>query len=546
MFNWVRLYQIHGENSQKGEPVTIQATEFRRAAIPFQRRNWKTFYRLSLLGAIVVISGLLGACTVGPDFTRPAPLETKSYLPDNGVPNLSPGAGEPSQRLIVGQAIPAAWWRLFHSSSLDNVVRLAIAGSPTIEAAKARLAEAQQEVLQTQGAYYPQVDAGVSAERQKGPPFALGIRPSHDLPTFNLYSLGMAVSFAPDVFGLTARHVEQQRALAQIEAFHLEAAQLIVSGNTVREAIIVASARLQIDVVKAIITDDEKLLALAQQKYAAGKSARTDVLAAETRLENDHALLPSLQQQEAAAEDALAVLVGKPPAEWVPPAFDLTDFTLPADLLVSLPSALVRQRPDILAAEARLHAASATVGVADAEMYPNFTLSASGGTAALAATSLGNRSNLVWTLFGGLTAPIFHGGALAAQKQAAIDQFHFELALYRKTVLEGLGQVADLLRALDHDADLVQDRRHALEAAGATLDLQRLSYAAGKTDLSRLLDAERKYQQARLGYVPAKAQRYIDSNQFFVAMGGGWWENHALCGEPCSTPPDRQERSVKP
>lgn len=506
-------------------------------------REWKAFHRLAIIGALVVMAGLLGGCTVGPNFTRPATPEVKSYIPENTTPNLSPGAGEPAQHFAINQEIPAAWWRLFQSPPLDNVVQQAIDGSLTIEAAKAKLARAEQAVLQVQGAYYPQIDAGASAGRQRGPPIALGIRPSHDLPIFNLYSVGATVSFAPDVFGLTTRLVEEQKALAENQAYQLAAAQLAVTGNAVNEALMIASARLQIDAINTIVADDEKTLALVRQKFAAGKVSRTDTLTAEARLESDRAMLPPLRQQVAVAADALAILVGKSPAEWVSPAFDLTDFTLPADLPVSIPSALVRQRPDILAAEARLHAVSAAVGVADAQMYPNFTLSTSAGTAALSTSSLGNGSNLVWTLFGGLSAPIFNGGALTAQKQGAIDEFHSTLALYRQTVLEGLGQITDLLRALDHDAELVQAQRRALDASGAALDLQRLSYAAGKADLPRLLDAERNYQQANLGYIRAKTQRYLDSAQLFVAMGGGWWKDPSLCGD-CRMRPVPTEKSA--
>jgi len=377
----------------------------------------------------------------------------------------------------------------------------------------------------TRRSYAPQIDASASAERQKGPPFALGIRPSHDLPIYNLYSAGATASFTPDVFGLTGRRVEQQQALAQNQAYQLAAAQLAVTGNVVHQALIIAAARQQIAALEASITADEKTLALVRQKYTDGKLARTDLLTVQAQLANDRALLPPMRQEVAVAQDALAVLVGMAPASFSPPDFDLADFTLPAELPVGLPSALAERRPDILAAEARLHAASAAVGVADAQMYPNFTLSASVGTAALATHSLGGGSNLVWTLFGGLTAPIFHGGALTAQKRAAIDRFHAELALYRQTVLTGLGQVADLLRSLGHDAERVQAERQALDATGDALHLAQHRYALGKTGRLPLLDAERREQQQRVSYIQVRAQRYLDSAQLFVALGGGWWRD---------------------
>jgi NodT family efflux transporter outer membrane factor (OMF) lipoprotein len=341
---------------------------------------------------------------------------------------LTPGAGEPPQHLKIGQQIPAAWWGLFHSSALDSVVRQAIADSPTIEAAKATLAQAQQAVLQARGIYSPQLDFAASAERQRGPAFALGLQPGRALPVFNLYSLGPTVSFSPDVFGGSARRVEQQAALAQNQAFQLAAAQLSISGNAVTQALTIASIRLQTNAIEEIVANDEQTVALVQQKFEVGRSPRTDLLIAQSQLANDRALLPPLGQQLAAAEDALTVLVGKYPAEWSAPAFDLAEFTLPADLLVSLPSVLVRQRPDILAAEAQLDASSAAIGVAVAQLYPTITLSASVETAALAPGSLFQGSSLVWTVLAGLTAPVFHGGELEAQKRGAIGAFRASFA----------------------------------------------------------------------------------------------------------------------
>lgn len=496
----------------------------------------------------LVLAAALGGCTVGPNFVHPHPPKAAAYTSVATAPNLAPDAGEPAQRVIADQAVPAAWWQLFRSPPLDHLVRQAMANSPTIAAAQARLLQSQQAVAEARGAYRPQIDAAASAERQKGPPFALGIRPGHDLPTYNLYAAGATASFSPDVFGLTGRRVEQQQAMAQNQAYQLAAAQLAITGNVVRQALTLAAARWQIEALEATVGADERTLALVRQKYADGKLARTDVLAVQAQLENDRALLPPMRQQVAGAQDALALLVGEAPASFTPPVFDLVDFTLPAELPVGLPSALAERRPDILAAEARLHAASAAVGVADAQMYPSFTLSASVGTAALGTSSVGGGSNLVWTLFGGLTAPVFHGGALTAQKRAAIDRFHAELALYRQTVLTGLGQVADLLRALGHDAERVQAERQALDATGEALDLAQRRYAVGKTGRLPLLAAERRDQQQRVAYIRARVRRYLDSAQLFVALGGGWWRDAGAPGQrhnparqpPSATVPERR------
>lgn len=505
------------------QPIAI--SEMRTRSIQFRRRGNRNVV------ARGVLATLLAGCAAGPNFVPPAQPVGAAYTPRTTARQLAAGDSEPSQRLVVNQAIPATWWTLFRSPALDSLVQSAIASSPTTEAARARLAEAQEGVIEERGALYPQIDAGALAERQKGPPFALGLLRPRPVPTFNLYAVGPTASYAPDVFGLTARRVEEKRALAETQAYQFVAAQLAVTGNAVTAALTIASIRLQIDALEDLTADDERNRALVRQRLSAGRAARTDELMAAAQLANDRLPLPPFRQQVAVAENALAVLVGRSPGEWTPPAFTLADFTLPAELPVSLPSALVHQRPDILAAEAELHASSAAIGIATGRLYPTITLSGSLEPAALATGALFDGSSVLWNLAAGITTPIFHGGVLAAQKRAAIDGFHASLATYQQTVLEAFGQVANILRALSHDADLLAAERQALDASRAALALQRLRYAAGKINMLELLAADRSYQQARLGYARAEGQRFLDSAQLVVALGGGWWDDPSLCGD---------------
>ncbi len=477
----------------------------------------------------VGLAAALAGCAVGPDFVRPAPPAVENYGSAETARALSPGQGEPAQRLIAGRAVPARWWKALGSERLNEVLERAIADSPTLSAARATLARARQAVIQARGGFYPQIDASASAERQQtsGSRFGGG-QAATAAQTFNLYSVGPTVSFVPDAFGGTRRRVEQQEALAENQRYQLAAAYLTLTGNAVTQAINIASARLELGAVRDIVADDERNLELVRLKFEGGKVARLDVLTAESQLANDRTQLPPLEQQLSVARHALSVLAGRFAAQWAPPDFDLAEFTLPADLPVSVPSALVHQRPDILAAEAQLHADSAAIGVAAAQLYPNITLSGSLGVESLSASTLFEGSSRFWSLAAGLTAPIFHGGALEAQKQGAVDAFRASAATYRQTVLAAFGQVADVLRALTHDADLVSAQKQALDTSATALRLQRLSYRAGKSDLLQLLDAERAYQQARLGYARARAQRYQDTAQLFVAMGGGWGGDRAL------------------
>ncbi len=489
--------------------------------------------------AVLLASALaLTGCAVGPRFTRPAPPAAAGYTSARDTPRLAPGHGEPPQQLVAGRTVPAQWWGLFHSPTLDRVLREALADNPTLSAARATLAQAQQTVLAERGAYFPQLDIGAMAERQKGPTFALGLLGvlpgSRGLPTFNLYSLGPTVSYSPDVFGLNRRGVEARRAGAELERDQLAAAYLAITGNAVEEALNLARLRLEIDALTRIVSDDQRNLALVRRKFAVGRAPRTDVLAAQTQLANDRALLPSLRQQEAMSEDALAILVGKAPGQWRPPAFRMADFHLPSALPLSLPSALVRQRPDILAAEQQVHVRSAQVGIATARMYPSIVLSASLATAALRPEALFGSSSGVWGVLGGLAAPVFHGGTLRAERRASIDALKASLALYRQTVLAAFGQVTDTLRALGNDAELAAAEHQALDAARTSLKLQRVSYSVGRSNILQLLDAERAYQRARLGYARATAQRYADSAQLLVALGGGWWNSRGLCPRSCA------------
>lgn len=485
----------------------------RQSMAPFSLRLW-----------FVCLSMLLGGCAVGPDFVRPSAPAVTTYTSTEVPKTLAPGFGEAEQHFGIDEDIAAEWWELFRSPQLSAAVRDAIAGNQTLVAAAATLAQAQDALAVARAAYYPQIDASASAQRQQTSASRSEVRQTS---AFNLFALGPTVTYSPDVFGGTRRMVEEEAAAAESQRYQLAAAYLTLTGNTVSQAISIAGTRLQITAAAQLVTEDEKNLDLVRTKFEGGKAAQTDVLTAETQLANDRAQLPPLRQQLSTARHALSVLLGKFSAEWSPPDFDLTQLTLPGELPVSLPSELVHQRPDILAAEAQLHAASAAIGVATAQMYPSINLSASVGQQALTPEALFQGSSTVWSLASGLTAPLFHGGALTAQKQAAIDAYTGSLATYRQTVLQAFGQVADTLEALTYDAELVADERHALDVADAALAMQRFSYAEGKSDLLQLLDSERLDQQARLGYARAKAQRFQDTTQLFVALGGRWWKTSA-------------------
>lgn len=474
------------------------------------------------------LTALLSACASGPDFKRPASPADAGYVKtDAGVPAMSPaGGGASEQRFALGREISAEWWKLFRSPALEDILNQAVAGNRSLAAANASLAQAHEAVAVAASGFYPRVDFGTSAQRERNNFKAVGLT-GFPPKEFNVYSLGPTVSYTVDAFGLTDRRVEQAAALEAAQNYQLQAAYLTLTGSAVTEAITIASLRAQIKAVEDILADDDSNLKLVRDQLNAGTATDLDVETATAQIATDRTLLPPLRQQLSVAQHALTVLVGKTPSGWTPPDFDLDHLTLPEELPVSLPSALVRQRPDILVTEAQLHAASAAVGVATSELYPKITLSANLAQQFLKPETIFDPASNIWAVGGSLAAPLFHGGELQAQKRGAEDAFQAALATYEQTVLQSFGQVADLLDGLSHDAELLAAQQTANELASAALRLTRTSFTLGNATLLQVLDAQRQFQQARVGLARAQAQRYLDTAQLFVAMGGGWWERPA-------------------
>jgi NodT family efflux transporter outer membrane factor (OMF) lipoprotein len=460
------------------------------------------------------------ACHVGPDFVRPRPPAVARYTAAGVSGTIA--AGGVAQVVHAGEALPGEWWRLFRSAPLDGVVRAALADNASLDASRASLRRSEALMRAGYGVFWPQVDAKVGATRERFSPAQFGGTGASN--EFNLYTLGGTVSYAFDWWGGQRRTVEGLRAQVDAQCYQLAAARLTVTGNAVDAAIARAAYAEEIAVTEALIASQAQQIEIARAQERGGTGTEAAVLALETQRANTIATLPPIRQQETQAEDLLAQLVGRMPADWRPPAIGLDDLAVPADLPVSLPADLVRQRPDVLIAEANLHVASAQIGVATAAMLPGLSLSGSIGSTATTLGSIFEFKSFVWTLGASVLAPIFHGGQLWNQRKAAIEAFHQALAQYRQTVLTAVGDVANQLEALAHDAEEVDARAHALAAATEARELVRVNFAAGLAGYLDVLNADTQYEQARLGDVQARAARLQDTVALFVALGGGWWE----------------------
>jgi NodT family efflux transporter outer membrane factor (OMF) lipoprotein len=461
-------------------------------------------------GLLIAIS--LAGCAVGPAFRPPAAPADRDYVQQP----ISTSSGETEQRVVMGGQLQADWWKLFQSPELDRVVEEALANNWSIDAARANLARAAEGVAAARGGLFPQVDLAGGAGRRKFGASALGPQAA-TFPAFSFYTGGAVVSYDVDAFGGQRRQIESATADAAVQKELANAAHLSVAGDTVLEALQIASIRAQMEVAQDVIASDLKNLELVQTAHQAGVATRMDVTTAQSQLDRDRTMLPPLRQQLDVAQDALAILVGKSPAAWAAPDFDLAKFTLPADIPLAVPSELVRARPDIRAAEGRLHAANAAIGIATADMYPHFTMSAAVAQEGL----FSGPAAAAWSLIGGLAAPVFHGGTLSAHLRQTQDAYQATFAAYQQTVLTAFGQVADNLHGLANSADEVRTEQQALDSATAALGLARLGYGVGNTGIVQVLDAQRLAQLAQLRLVQARTLRYAQTVNLFLATGGG-------------------------
>jgi NodT family efflux transporter outer membrane factor (OMF) lipoprotein len=295
-----------------------------------------------------------------------------------------------------------------------------------------------------------------------------------------------------------------------------------LSANVVNTSIARAAYTAQIRATEQMIDLENQQLHLAETQARAGTAPYSAVLSVRSLIAANQALLAPLKQNVSQAEHLLATLEGVVPAKAILPDIDVTELSLPVDMPVSLPSDLVNQRPDILSAEAQMHVASANIGIATAAMFPSFSLS---GTYGGASTTLANLSAVskFWSIGPTATTPVFQGNSLWYVRRASIDAYQQSQATYRETVLVAFEQVADSLKALEHDAEELQAQVGARDAAGESLNLLQVNYRAGLIAYPDVLAADVQYHQAILGYLQAVAQRHQDTVALFVALGGGWW-----------------------
>jgi NodT family efflux transporter outer membrane factor (OMF) lipoprotein len=473
---------------------------------------------------------LLAGCAVGPDFVNPAPPDTGRYTKEQLAPQTS-STDAPTgraQHFVEGRDIPQEWWYLFRSPALNALVERALRNNPSLQQAIATLRASKEAVYAQQGHYLPLVQANFTPQRQQSPavlaaPLATGTPPQ----TFSLYTAQVLVSYSFDVWGLNRRTVEQLQALADNQRFQVEAAYLTLSANVAVAAITEASLRGQIEATLEIIAINKRMLEILRKQLQNGYANRNDVALQEAQLAQVEATLPPLRKALQQNRDLLAALTGAYASQDPPEKFRLADLQLPAELPLSVPSQMIEQRPDIRAAAETVHAASASVGIATANMLPSFTISGNPGYMNTLLAGLINPANGFWIITGSATQTLFDGGTLLHDLRGARATFEAAAWGYQSTVVGAVQNVADTLRALQNDADALRAAREFERAAKISLDLAQQQTQSGYANILILLTAQQTYLQAKIQVVQARAARLSDTAALFQALGGGWWNRLA-------------------
>ncbi len=482
---------------------------------------------LAICTAVVAL--FLAGCAVGPDFRKPAAPDPGDYtshplVATTASANVMDGD---EQRFQPGKEISADWWTLFHSKPLDELISQALANNSDLKAAQSALSAARENVLAQRGAYFPSVSAGFAASRQQQS-VALAPVPNANVFTYSLFTPEVAVSYVPDIFGLNRRTVESLEAQQQAVRFQWAATYTTLTSNVVVTAIQEASLRTQIEAVRQLVEAAAKMVDVLAEQQTKGYASGLDLAAQKAQLAQAKALLPPLLKQTEQLHDLMAVLTGRYPGQMPPEDFDLASLHLPQDLPLSLPSKLVEQRPDVLQAEANLHAASAEIGIAVANRLPNIELTANAGSTALALNQLFAPGAGFWSVGADLTAPIFEGGTLLHRERAARENYQQAAQQYRSAVLAAFQNVADTLAALAQDAEALKAAADAYDAAKTALELTQHQAKDGYAGDLPLLTAEQAFQQARVNLIQAQAARFADTAALFQALGGGWWQRADL------------------
>ncbi len=481
--------------------------------------------RLAAAALALAMSLALADCAVGPDFQRPAAPTAQRYTAPSGAGGADPGAtSQPAPAAGEGAAVPdlaagpapARWWTQYGSSELDAWVGEAQQRNPDLQSLVATLAAARSALAAQEGASsLPTVGGALQYGRQR----ALGL-PAFGPATvlYELYAAVVQVSYDLDLFGGVRRQNEASRAEFDAQDEELAAARQTLAANVVVTAIRSAAFTRRVEVQQSLVGLAGQRAQMVERRHQLGAASHREALEARRAADDLAATLPPLQAQRERNRHALAILLGRGPAD-APADLDLDALRMPASIPVAVPSELVRTRPDVLAAEARLHAATARVGVATANLYPHLTLTATYGSESFHRASFLKSPSGIWSASGSLLQPIFQGGALTEARRAAAAEVESAWQRYQATVLKAFGNVGDSLRAVQEDGARLARATAAEADAGLLVDEMQRRRREGSESALSVLGSEQALRQEVLARLDAQEAGLADAASLFLAVG---------------------------
>jgi NodT family efflux transporter outer membrane factor (OMF) lipoprotein len=452
---------------------------------------------------------LVAGCTVGPNYKRPTAEVPAVY---KEVGDWKPA--QPNDQNLGGN-----WWEIFQDPQLNALEAQVNVSNQNLKAAEAQYTQARAVLRYNRAAYYPTITGGASATRNR----ISNHRPASVVAngiTYNDYQIPLELSYELDVWGRVRRTVESYREQAQASAADLATVNLSMHAQLALDYFQARTFDAEEQLLNSTVTQYQQALELIENRFAGGLASDLEVQQARTQLETTRAEAIDVGVARAQYEHAVAVLIGKPPAEFSLAALPLT--APPPPIPTGLPSELLERRPDIAAAERRMASANAQIGVAKAAYYPTISLGAAGGFESGVISTLISGPSIFWSAGGSAVAPIFDAGRRRANLDQAVAAYDQTVANYRETVLTGFQQVEDnvaALRILEHEAQVQND---AVTAAQKYLELSITRYKGGVTSYLEVTTAQSAALSDELTAVNILGHRMVDAVALVQALGGGW------------------------
>ncbi|WP_233830425.1 efflux transporter outer membrane subunit [Paraburkholderia sp. ZP32-5] len=463
----------------------------------------------------VSLACALAACSFGPNGDAPAMPQPAHYGAEP-LPTQTVAAQGVTQQFVAGAPTVPEWWKLYRSDALNALVDEGLRNSPTLAATDQNLAAAREQLrAQIGSSMLPTIDAGGQATRNR----ALAI-PEIGPNTF-LYDVfvgQLQAHYTFDLFGAERLANAGLAAHVNVQVYQFDAARRALAANIVTATITSAALHAQIDTTERLVTLANDQARDTARRYELGAVSHADLLSAQQSAASVSASLPALKQQWLTTRHALAVLLGRTP-DAAPDDIDLALLHLPEQVPVAVPSELLRSRPDIQAADAALKAAAANVGYATAQMFPSLSLSASMGQGGFSWPVALSGAGAIWSIGASLSQPLFHGGALVAQRRAAQDSYEATVSQYKQTVLAAFQNVADTLASLEHDAQSLDAANVAARAAQGVFDDTSARYRLGAVPIASTRSSEQQWRNAQLDEIRYTSARLTDTAALFQAMG---------------------------